>query len=434
MSKKRKEVDVHDESDKDIKTQKIGQPYACSIIAHGVYTNSETTGKPITVLSDIKYLFNELYVEVNNDREQTLHTSEKKTSSKWMSLLNPSVYQEVITKIEHKLLNNIRLISGCRFGSICINVSSNHRNARCYSDDFQQRIFKNTLNKCLKSGQTLETSINITRNILRLVNLLYLYFRMDFANVLKPNKTIMNILIKYLNKQAKESQAIFEFWISVIRSVPLLFQNWNKYHSYIPDEMSNMKERLYAFITTMVNTDFEGIILDTIVHENRSKTHELNRINSNTYVKSLQLHENEGKPHANISGIFLHNGQNQLILMDAIEKEEVDVSIVVENAHAANELAKKSKFEPIINKLIDIISNTEDDIRSTHVFLLMILLNWENDNLIPILDLACSITQYDETEDINGAPERIDSSGGKMKKTKKKKQTNRHRKTHRTNK
>jgi hypothetical protein len=399
--------------------------YSATIIAHGSNRRNQT----------IKNAIVNLYGELENKAHNDLYGFDREVRRKMVPLFG-DVYERILTILETQII----LISGCNFSDTCISSRGNSIDTiLCDSDYALKEIFEKSLIYYNKMYDIAD-SIKYTCIVLRFTRLYYFYsifqkmqkiYPDNFSN-LDSDNFYLNFLI-FFNALTRSESKIQKYWKSVLAGASSILTNLEiirpfieehdiKIVNIIRDNLKNFIEYIEDVKTKVINKDANFNDITPIFGRHH--------ITESTSIKELQLTDPTGFHR----GIHLFEGDMSVVIAHASELDKMSKTYPENTAQIINEYIRNQSqminnniFELILNKLMETMQ-TNENITSAHVLLLIILTNYHNTNLIPVLDFSCNDTIFDEETSYLRAPKRKDSFGGKTNKRKtvnKRKQTKR---------
>ena len=357
------------------------------------------------------------------------------------------LYGDIHEKLFDKLFNKTYIVSACNFGDKCLSSSNISTIDMCDSNRVLQDIFKKSL-QFYNSIYDEKNSLYCSQLILRLIRVFYLYH--EFIIFYQTNNIDLTITYKEItipdDLTAILLMRIHYYFVrlvpdkyvnSVLFGVTSILKNIEKVNLFIRNNDT-------IEIVRMVNSswapfhEFIDIINENIIRnlERVEPAFGLHTITEKTSVKFIVLNDDirldRGLHVSNIKNI-----DNDIVIgMDSELSKMIDAY-----PDKQYELIKKyittpftsimnNKFEDILYELIDIIKSN-NHITNAHVLLFMLLLNFENENLIILSDFSCNnAANFDEITRLKRAPiKKISPDGFGVRNTNKIKNNLKKRKT-----
>lgn len=386
--------------------------YICAIEGHGSYTMGNT------VIHDVVELYNELLEEIQFENEieddDDLEIRKKRKKS-----MQPTISeQELIDN-----LDKIRLISQCNFGNLCIRdfkhkiCDSVYASIIAYEHSFH--YFFN------RAKLSMSESIRLTRIVLRLVQIYYIYTFMG-----KPKKLNLNSLDNL--PTVSENKPLMNLQReSMLMGASSIIRNWES----IRPAIISLPLKLIYITSSFIDGNLFDFVTDVSINHSKYSQRSasgIHRIGKNTLTKRIVLNDQPTTlNHALYVYKIENNVRSRIVLNDRvnynakIKNANGDQQKIkdLENIHLTNPVAfiQNHRFKNLLHKIILRILNSNYT-TTAYIYLFMILLNWDNRAEIPILDVSCSVAfGFDATQNIEKGHIRADSTpaGGKATKRRK---------------
>jgi hypothetical protein len=414
----------------DVGTYNIG-----SLIAHGLNKSEQTLENAITTIYGT--LEHKTRVELKESLE---HKKIPYTRAIDSEMIPP--FGVIKDRLFSKLFEKTFIISACNFNNVCLSssaIENIHESNRSL-----QNVFKISLG-FYKSIYGEQQALYYSRLVLRLIQAFYYFYGLEKyikgveeevntnlvsrynLNVRDPNDLY---LIQIYTHVAAHSTAQVKYIKSVLSGVSSVLTDLDKIMQFIDVSkdtiyiIQKVFENLPKFIHFMqiVNAKKSILEIDTVM-----ASFGLHTVTKSTSVKNINLTD----PIRLGRGLHLSNIQNIDNDIVIATDDELD-KMINEYPSMKEELIQKyishpfmpiNMFDLMSSHLIDIIKT--EKITNAHILLLMLLLNYDNDNLIILLDISCNgADTFDDATCGLRAPSRRTSwprIGGKTNKNKQKK-------------
>ena len=405
----------------------VGSYNIGSLIAHGLNKTEQTLQNAITTIYGTLELKRRSY-----DR-----------------LYHRSIGREIIPlfasiqeRLFKKLFEETFIISACNFNNICLSssaIENVHESNRELQNIFKRSfLFYNSI-----YGE--ELALHYSRLMLRLTQAFYNFYELEkyikeveddeeyfsryndayylHLNLLDPDKLYLiqiyvYTLILHNNEYIK----------SVLSGVTSILRNLDKIMEFINaskdiDIIQIVFEHLEKFIYFMnlVNHNKGILKIDTVM-----ASCGLHNVTKRTSVKNINLTDpirlGRGLHLSNIKNI-----DNDIVIGTDSELEKMineypSMQAELIQKYITHPFMPRNKFDLMLNDLIDIIK-TEKSITNAHILLFMLLLNYDNEDKLILVDFSCNSTDgFDEEKCELRGPPRKNSFGVGVRKTNKNKQ------------
>lgn len=444
----------------DVAQDDVGSYNIGSLIAHGSNQTEQTIQNAITTI----------YGTLEGERRLVERRLVKRRSDKRRSYGRSigrdmiPLFGDIKERLFKKLFTETFIISACNFNNICLSsrvIENVHESNRELQNIFRRSLF------FYNSIYDEEQAIYYSRLMLRLTQVFYYFYELEkyikkydtnyFSlyndaylrlNVLDPNQLyLIQIYTCTLILQNDDKQ--IEYIKSVLSGVTSILSNLDKIMQFIDaskdtiDIIQKVFEHFEKFIYFMnvVNANKSILEIDTV--EASFGEHS---ITINTSVKQINLTDLDPE----LLGIGLHMSNlkdinNDIVIATNSEFEKMrnkypsmEAELIQKYVTNIEKYIENNPFEFVLPILIEIIQSNRK-ITNAHILLFMILINWNNDHKILLVDFSCNDTnKFDEATCVLRAPPRKKSFSGlgvrktnknKQKKNLKKKTVNKRKKT-----
>lgn len=404
----------------------VGSYNIGSLIAHGLNKTEQTLQNAITTIYGTLELKRRSY-------DRSYHRSICRE-------IIP-LFGEIEKRLFKKLFEETFIISACNFNNICLSSSAiesvNESNRELQNIFKRSFLFYNSI-----YGE--KPALYYSRLMLRLTQAFYNFYELEkyikeveddkeyfsrynyaydlHLNLLDPDKLYLiqiyvYTLILHNNEYIK----------SVLSGVTSILRNLDKIMEFINaskdiDIIQIVFEHLEKFIYFMnlVNHNKDILKIDTVM-----ASFGLHSVTKSTSVKNINLTDpirlGRGLHLSNIKNI-----DNDIVIGTDSELEKMineypSMEAELIQKYITHPFMPRNKFDLMLNDLIDIIKT--EKITNAHILLFMLLLNYDNEDKLILVDFSCNGTdEFDEaTCELRGPP-RKNSFGVGVRKTNKNKQ------------
>jgi hypothetical protein len=424
------ELDVEVESD-DVRTDDVGSYNIGSLIAHGINKTEQTLENAIA----------DIYGILEHKRR-----SYKRAIGRDMIPL----FSDVKERLFKKLFEKTFIISVCNFNDVCLSSSS--------IENVQEsnRVLQDIFKRAFLFYSTIydeQPALYYSRLILRLTQAFYYFYELE-----KHVKDIKEVDPNFFSR----SNDAYSLGLDVTDIYQLyLIQIYSYIKAHPPSQIKYVKSVLSGVTSILSNLDniiqFIDASKDTIgiiqiVFKHLEKfIHFMNVVNHNkgileidTVMSSFGLHyvrKSTSVKNINLTdpirlGRGLHlsnikNIDNDIVIgtdseLEKMIEEYPDMEAELIQKYITHPFMPRNKFDFMLNDLIDIIKT--EKITNAHILLFMLLLNYDNEYKLILVDFSCNGTdEFDKATCVLRAPPRTNSFTGlgvrKTNKNKKKKKT-----------
>jgi hypothetical protein len=418
------EMDVaSDDVDVDVGSYNIG-----SLIAHGSNKTKQTLENAITTI----------YGTLEGKRKDYIRLHGREIAGIMIPL-----FGDIEDRLFKKLFENTFIISACNFNNVCLSSSV------IENVDDSNNVLQNIFKRSLFFYNDEEQALYYSRLMLRLTQVFYYFYELEkyikevendtnyfsryndaynlHLNVDDPNELYLIQIYVYIFILHNDKRV--EYIKSVLSGVTSILSNLDKIMQFIYaskdtiDIIQKVFEHFEKFIYFMnvVNANKSILKIDTVM-----ASFGLHYVTKSTSVKNINLTDpirfGRGLHLSNIKNI-----DNDIVIatdseLEKMRNEYPSMEAELIQKYITHPFMPRNKFDFMLNDLIDIIKT--EKITNAHILLFMLLLNYDNEDKLILVDFSCNGTdEFDEATCVLRAPPRTKSfTGLGVRKTNKNKQ------------